>query len=297
MRTIGLLLLVLLPSFGHAVICQTLGDDGEVSYTNLEGTSCPQGHAVSPYRGRVVQPEQAQQLAPDVVGRTLSLYRSLRMVNPPADGVIRDNSGSFTVEFALEPSLRSDHFLVVDIDGRTFRGRYGSPNVEVAGLDQGKHQVSVSISDSDGAAVYSAEPVSFSLLRTTRNKVIRVDAIAPRGSSTYLVQGVLGGGPMSVGATVTIRFDDAGTEYKGVVAADKTWSVVVGSEPASHAEFTVTATTPGNARFERVQQIHPGLLRPSHHLPSPGQGYTPPASGIPATPGQTNPAFAPRYTP
>jgi hypothetical protein len=226
-----------------------------------------------------------------------AVYRDMQFTNPTADGVVRDNAGRVRVTLALEPPLRADHFITVVIDGRNHRGAYGSTEVEVSGMDQGTHRISAAVSDSRGRTLIETATIDFTLLRSTRRELLQVDGIAQRSDSgSYVVQGRLGGGPMHVGSTVVIRFPDSETEYAGKVGPDQKWSIEVGSEPAKQAEFVVSVKTPGKATFERTQRIHPGLMRPTYVAPA-GDVYSPGAGGISTTPGQTNPAFAPRYSP
>jgi hypothetical protein len=299
MRTAWILLLACLPAVGAAAICESVGEDGEITFTNVPGDSCPQGASLRPSPVKATPHVQPDRAFSNVVGSPADVtnYRDLQFTHPTADGVVRDNSGRLLVTLALQPALRADHFITVTIDGRNHRGAYGSAEIEVSGLEQGTHRISAAVIDSRGRTVFESETQEFTLLRNTRRQILQVSGIAQRADTgSYVVQGTLGGGPMNVGSTVVIRFPDSETEYVGRVGPDRNWTVEVGTEPLKQAEFIVTATTPGQAKFERTQRIHPGLMRPAY-VPPGGSSYTPGSSGISSTPGQTNPAFAPRYNP
>ena len=299
MRTSWTILLILMPALAQAVVCQTVGDDGEVSFSNIDAEQCPQDNRLRGYDEPRPTDDAAHRAgSAEVTGRSIDFagYREVSFVNPSADGVLRDNSGSFVARLALDPPLRADHFLVVDVDGRHYRGRYGSEEVTVEGLTQGTHEISASVSDAHGRTLAETATLKFTLLRNTRQRILQVRGITRQPGGGYLVEGVLGGGPTNVGSTVSIRFSSDGSEYTGKVGADHNWAIEVGEEPSTRPEFTVTATTPSNARFEKVQRIDSTLLQ-GGYAPRVSPGYAPAGTGISTTPGQTNPAFSPNYAP
>ena len=104
-----------------------------------------------------------------------------------------------------------------------------------------------------------------------------------------------------------IRFPLIGTEYKGKVEADGTWTIDVGGEPVSEPRYQVNVNT-GGLQFSKTQDTDPegfegqGVVNyrsgpAPDYDPAAPPDYTPKGGGISTTPGQTNPAFRPNYTP
>lgn len=297
MKSSWLWALALFPAMGHAVICQTVGEDGVVSFTNIPGGECPRGSALPEYAPSAAPPvERAEQVDTGISARQVKFpgYREIAIASPQDDGVVRNNTGSVTVQLELDPALQGDHFVTAYLDGKAVQGRYGSSQVQLTGVDPGTHKLRAKVSDAKGRTLIETSTISFTLLRA---QPLQVREVAPRSDNgKYIVKGVFLGGPMAVGSTVTIQFPGSDKKYEAKVASDLSWIVEVGTEPANQERFDVKVKTPGNLEFSKTQDINPTILKPSY-TPPPSADYTPSGSGISTTPGKTNPAFAPKYTP
>lgn len=286
-----MLALAMFPAMGHAVICQTVGDDGVVSFTNVPGSECPRGSELPEYSAPARAVERAQQVDTGISARQVKFpgYREIAIASPEDDGVVRNNAGSVTVQLALEPALKADHFVTAYLDGKSVQGRYGSSQVQLTGVDPGEHELRAKVSDAQGKTLIEAKTISFTLLRALPLQV--------RGVGPKAINGVFLGGPQATGSKVTVRFP-SGKEYTGEVDAGGGWTVEVEGEPLAESRFDVTVSS-GNLEFKRTQAINPALLQQGGGTfePSGGADFTPDGGAISTTPGTTNPAFAPKYNP
>ncbi|MGB5450983.1 MAG: DUF4124 domain-containing protein [Sedimenticolaceae bacterium] len=308
MNTKFLFVLLLLPGLAHAVVCKTVGEDGVASFTDVPAAECPQGSRIPEYSRPEPVVERAGSVNTGVSARQVAFagYESIEIDRPEDGGTVRSNEGRVPVIVQLDPGLQQSHFITAYLDGRATRGRYGSSQIELTGVDPGTHKLQAIVSDSKGKTLIESETVSFTLLRM---QPIRVLQVAPNPSNVdeYIISGQFLGGPVaqpdSAGAEVTIHFPDSDEKYKGKVDKNLNWVVEVGSEPAIEKRFDV-AVKVLDLEFKKTQDINPSISRPvytpppsSGYLPSPATDYRAKGGGISTTPGQTNPAFTPKYTP
>ena len=289
-----LIALLLLPGLAQAVICKTVGPDGVVSFSNVSASECPPGSRMPEYVRPAPPAERAGAVDAGVSARQVKFagYESIEITHPEDGATIRGNEGRVPVLVELEPGLQQSHFITAYLDGMAHKGRYGSSQVVLTGVDPGTHRLRIRVSDSKGVNLIDSREISFTLLRTQPLQVREIRPLANTGD--YVVSGVFLGGPTAVGSKVTIQFPGSAEVYTAEVAADQTWSVEVGTEPATQDRFDVNVLTPGNIEFKKTQVINPTILNPSY-APQPWQGYSPGSGGISSTPGQTNPAYRPNY--
>lgn len=161
-----LFVLLLLPGLAHAAICKTVGADGVVSFMNVPGAECPQGSKIPGYSRPQPVAEQADVVTPGITGREVSFagYRSIEILSPPDGGTVRSNEGRLSVLVELQPGLEQSHFITAYIDGRAFRGRYGSSQIELTRIDRGTHELLAKVSDSGGKTLIESRVISFTLL-------------------------------------------------------------------------------------------------------------------------------------
>lgn len=302
MKRTLLLGLLLLPGILYAAVCKTVGEDGVVKFQNLPGTECPAGWTLTDYGNPITSSPRVRAFQAGVSGRQVPFagYRSIEIVSPADGGVVRTNERRVTLSVTLEPQLQPYHFVTAYLDGRTFRGAYGSSQTALTDIDRGTHQLRVTVFDAKGQALIESKTISFTLLQALP---LQVQQVAPReDTGNYVIQGQFLGGPSGVGSTVEIQFPDSGTTYTGEVRPDLVWEVDVGKEPQTEDKFDVDVTTPANLQFRKTQVISPVIKRPAYN-PPPFRGYVPPAGGdyapppgSPPPPAGTNPAFAPNFS-
>lgn len=292
-----LCLLLVLPSLSHAVVCKTVDADGVATFTNLPTAECPDGAALPDYSVPGSPVERVRRVDSPVGTRPadeFAGYAAMRITQPEDGGVVRNNAGQVSVEVEFDPDLLAGHFVTVYLDGKAYRGRYGSRTVDLAGVEPGEHELSAQVTDARGRTLQRSPEITFTYLRALPLQVREV--------TSKQVKGVFLGGPAAIDSPVTIRFPNSNKEYKGKIGADGTWTVDVGNELATANRFDISVRT-GATEFKRSQTLNPAIRRDGAPQNAPGFGPAAPADyssrggAISTTPGQTNPAFAPNYTP
>jgi len=166
---IPLLLFTSLPAF--AVICKTVDDQGNVSYSDVPADQCQHKvrlPEVSTFTPRPL-PETTQ--TPDgesETGEGESVgYTEMRIDQPEADGTVRSNQGQVPVSVVLEPALQQGHQLRLLLDGIIVQPGFDSQTVILSGVERGTHTLQAQVVDAAGVVLQSAGPLSFTLQRTS----------------------------------------------------------------------------------------------------------------------------------
>lgn len=293
MKRILIFLLVMLSETAFAVVCKTVGPDGIVSFTNVPGTECPAGAVATEYALPRSTTENIRALETGISGREIDVqrYRAIAVKEPAPDGTVRSNTGQFTVSVSLQPVLQAGHFITVYIDEKAFRGRFGRSDIEVSGVELGTHDISAAVFDSKGKLLIESAAHRFTLHRAPSR--IRVQGV--KGDKVW---GSFDGTNVE-GSRVTIRLTPGGTGYEATVQRDGTWLVTIPSPLLEAAQVLDISVRTGGLEFkarEDVRSVDYSSAPPPDYTAPPAD-YTPPARGISTTPGQTNPAFSPKYRP
>lgn len=91
-------------------------------------------------------------------------YETFKVVSPQSDGTVRNNSGNLSVSLQISPALRSNHFVIVTVDGKpTPKGK--SSMVTASDVFQGTHSVGARIVDENGKTITSAPSITFHMKR------------------------------------------------------------------------------------------------------------------------------------
>jgi len=208
-------MLLVLPSVALAVVCKTVGEDGVASYTDVPASECPKEIRIRGYSRPGGQTQSVNAISIDQKA-TFAGYRSIEIVSPENNGIVRSNNRKVPVEVKLKPGLKHNHFITIYLDHKVFRGRYGSSNIELTKVDPGTHQLRATVTDTRGKTVVESRESSFTLLLQSRVRVpVKVTASS--------IEGTFKGG-----STVTIHFPASDNEYYGEVGAGGNWSVGVG---------------------------------------------------------------------
>ena len=302
-----LFVLLLLPGLAHAVVCKTVGEDGVASFTDVPAAECPQGSRIPEYSRPAPVVERAGSVNTGVSARQVEFagYESIKIVSPEDGGTVRSNEGRVPVIVELDPGLQQSHFFTAYLDGKAYRGRYGSSEIELTNVDRGTHTLRVKVSDSRGRTLIESRMVSFTL----HKKGIETEAtiiIDPVTGDDFISEEEAKGWVPITGKVaskvdkVTIVFAASKKEYPARIGDDGWSTSVPGSLLAVEAAFAVTASDERSgfkatkAKGVSVQR-RGGQFNPNYSPEQPD--YNPPKGGISTTPGQTNPAFTPKYTP
>ena len=176
-------------------------------------------------------------------------YRSLSIVSPTPDQIIRSNGGMVSATASVDPVLAEGDEIVFYIDGQV-AGRSSSTGAQLPGVANGRHQLSAAIV-SNGKEVMRSQSVEFHLLRNARG-----GRAAPGGRSGASSGGSGSGSVAAKGSAkdggITEKAKDAtsGDKASGDKAADDTASVAASGSAEA-----------GDGAGERRPRIEFGLRR------------------------------------
>ena len=94
-------------------------------------------------------------------------YTQLRLVSPANDATIRDNAGNVRIELAIAPQLRSDHRLLLLLDGAPSQVAAVNGVFELSNVDRGTRTVRVQVVDRAGGVLMQSDTTTFHLMRVT----------------------------------------------------------------------------------------------------------------------------------
>lgn len=287
-----LAMLLALPVGAYAVICKTVGEDGVVSYTDAPASNCPVESRLPDYSWPTMREGKAQSintLSTDQKATFIG-YRYIRIASPENGLAVHSSSRRVLVTVELEPGLQQNHFIIIYLDNKAFRGRYGSSSIELTSVDPGTHTLRATVIDTRGKTVIESPESSFT-------RLLPVSRVRVTGVTSTSIEGTFSGVNVK-GSEVTIVFAATGNKYYGVVAADGTWKVEVraGEKDSFDAKVREKKGRQFGLEF-KAGGVKPGDFDPSYKpvKPSYKPSYKPKDGGISTTPGRTNPAFRPRY--
>jgi hypothetical protein len=316
----------LLPGLAQAAICKMVGEDGVVSFTNVPTAECPQGTRASDYARPIPIVERAGNVNPGVSARQVEFagYKSIRITSPKDGGTVRSNEGRVAVSVTLDPGLQHNHSIAAYFNGRVVRGRFGSMDFELTGVERGTHNLYVQVSDARGKILIKSGVISFTVHKVRPKIVVSpvtgdnlIDANDARGlvevSGTFEGAGV-NEDNFEQRLKVRLRFPASGWQSRDARLETKesepnvvVWTVrVPGRLLAAEASFAATANVDNRSVFmtTSTHSVDPNVFSrfgrppPANYGPAPAADFSSPGGGIPsAPPGNTNPAFAPRFTP
>lgn len=225
MASKSLFILLLLPGMAQAVICKTVGPDGVTSFTNLPTAECPQGSLIPDHSRSTPLVERAGNVDTRVSGRAVSFagYDSIGTVSPSDGATVRSNEGNVKVLIELDPELQANHIVTAYVDGRGHRGRFGSPVIDLTGIERGIHQLRVAISDASGKKLIESGVTTFTVMKVgstlTVNPVTGDNYISRQDPATVLVRGLYKGSDEE-GTDVSLWFPVRERETRSVAVME-----------------------------------------------------------------------------
>ena len=94
-----------------------------------------------------------------------SYYSELAVVAPVEDATIRDNAGEVLIQAVSTPPLRSDHRMLLVMDGAPTEVEAVDGVFELTNVDRGTHTAGARIVNGDGVVQIESPAVTFHLLR------------------------------------------------------------------------------------------------------------------------------------
>jgi hypothetical protein len=214
--------LLLLPGLAQAVICKTVGPDGVTSFSDVPAAECPQGSAIPDQSQPKPLAEQAGSVSSGgITGRQIPFtgYESINIQSPTDGGTVRSNDGSVPVLVELDPGLLQNHFITAYVDGKAFRGRYGSSVIELTRVDRGIHKLRVKVSDSSGKTLVESGVITFTLQKVgsslTVNPITGDNYVDQHDPALVKIRGLYKG-PDEEDTLVSLWFPVRGKETRSV---------------------------------------------------------------------------------
>jgi hypothetical protein len=171
MRTLILLLLLCISLPAFAVICKTVDDQGNVTYSDIPEAECPNKvrlPELSTFEPRSLPDTgQAQAVDQQAEDATPVAYSEMRFDQPEEEGTVRSNEGKVPVSVVLEPPLQEGHKLRLLLDGIIVQPSFDSQTVVLSGVERGAHALQAQVIDASGAVLRSAGPLNFTLQRAS----------------------------------------------------------------------------------------------------------------------------------
>lgn len=98
-------------------------------------------------------------------GAASGYYSELTVVAPAEDATIRDNAGELLIQAVSTPQLRSDHRMLLVMDGAPTEVEAIDGVFQLSNVDRGTHTAGARIVNSDGVVQIESPGVTFHLLR------------------------------------------------------------------------------------------------------------------------------------
>ncbi len=98
-------------------------------------------------------------------------YDRLRVVSPPENATVRDNSGNVAVVVDVSPPLRVDagDRIVLRLDGKAV-AHISETHYPLPGVNRGTHTMQAEVRSINGSVYILSEPVTFHLHQASRVK-------------------------------------------------------------------------------------------------------------------------------
>ncbi len=169
MKRFLLFCICLLCGNASAVICKSIGSDGEVSYSDVAIGDCgqrvdlPEYSRYAPRPVKAIKPPAATATAADRAVGAGAAYRQLVILKPESGGVVRSNSGTVEVRISTDPAKAPEHTVRYTVDGQVLQGEFDTLGAELTNLERGGHTLQVSIIGANGRVLIATEMIRFTL--------------------------------------------------------------------------------------------------------------------------------------
>jgi len=156
-----------------AEIYKTVDANGNVVFTDIapvERSGQPPSQAVNvqPINSYEPPPSAQSQNPLSSPGSSVpSYYSQLEVISPTEDETIRDNAGNVQIEVAISPPLRSDHRLLLVLDGTVTGVEAVNGVFELSNVDRGTHTAGARAVDRQGNVLIESNPATFNLMRVS----------------------------------------------------------------------------------------------------------------------------------
>lgn len=176
-----LLLSISLPV--HAVICKTVNQKGEVSYSDLPADECQQRVKLpeySTYQPRVPQSIRSSTQKGESDEQPFSGYTGVKIAQPAANGTVRSNEGKVPVSVTMQPVLQPKHKVRFFLDSVLIQPDFTSQSGTLTGVERGTHSVYAVVVDESGTSLGQTAPSSFTLRQASKLFDTTIRGFQPR---------------------------------------------------------------------------------------------------------------------
>ena len=173
---IGLALILGLAALSGTALAQdqiyrTVDANGNVVFTDVPPVNRqgqPDGQKVNVEPSNTYEPPVVASPTPGQMSSSRGgsgYYSELAVVAPVEDATIRDNAGEILVQAISTPQLRSDHRMLLVMDGAPTEVEAIDGVFQLSNVDRGTHTAGARIVDGDGVVQIESPAVTFHLLR------------------------------------------------------------------------------------------------------------------------------------
>ena len=174
---IGLTLILGLAAFSGTAVAQdqiyrTVDANGNVVFTDVPPVNRqgqPDGQKVTVEPSNTYEPPVVAAPTPSQTssssGTASSYYSELAVVAPVEDATIRDNAGEILIQAVSTPPVRSDHRMLLVMDGAPTEVEAIDGVFELSNVDRGTHTAGARIVNGEGVTQIESPAVTFHLLR------------------------------------------------------------------------------------------------------------------------------------
>ena len=167
MKRLALITFVFLTSITTAhQLYRHVGPNGEVYFTDQPSPdSVPV--EISPMNVIPALPSKATPPEIEKPKIAIASYKYFNILSPTEDQGVRANDGNVIINLSLQPALRNDHTIKLNIDGEHSKlVRSGeSLTVNLYNVSRGMHTIQAFVLDNSGNVLMHAGPVNFYVLR------------------------------------------------------------------------------------------------------------------------------------
>ena len=255
------LLSVLVCTPALAVICKTVDDAGNVTYSDVPAGECQQRVRLpepSTYAPRPVASQPRASAGPS----SFTGYESVEISSPENNGTVRSNEEKVAVALQVVPGLEEEHKVRWVLDGMQINPPADSLSATLSGVRRGTHSLSAQILNARNVVVHQTPTISFTL---------RKDSVLFNQDDAAGDDGNGGNG-----------------NGNGEPTPPSYGSQNFRSDSSAQDAYDSTQRNPNTFANDAAAPDYRGEATPSDffdNAPAP----------VSTTPGQTNPAFTPNY--
>jgi hypothetical protein len=169
MRVLFVLCLLLVSLPGQSEIYKWVDSRGEVHYSDTPSRDAEQIKLSDPtiYTPTGVAASAGSAQNPVVKAPDKINYSSFVIVVPGNNEVVQSSDGLVTVQFQIEPGLKSGHYILPVLDGTILTQKATSSVLTLNGLERGAHMLHASIYNAGGSLLSRSNIVQFFVRQTS----------------------------------------------------------------------------------------------------------------------------------